>query len=572
MRVLAHTPWRTALALAGVLVALVVLPGRAAAHAQLLSTSPEAGAVLERAPGSVEFKFGEAVEAAFGSVRVFDAEGERVDVGSPVRPDGNDSIGVKLRPGLGDGAYTATYRVLSADSHPISGGFSFSVGETKLVPKSVTELVGRASAPVEVQAVYGAARGVGYLALCLVLGVLAFWRWCLVAPAAGRKGLREAFAGRASRLVSIGVVLGLSTAIVDVVCQAATAAGGGFAEGLTISAIESLADTRSGFWILGRVVIWIAVTIVWFASWSTARQRRVQNTMAVGIVAGAMPALAGHAGATSPRGLMFILDYAHILAMSIWVGGLAAAAFALPAATKLLARADRTRLLVEVLGRFSQLALAAVGVLVATGIAQSIVHLTVVADLWESAFGRALLVKSMLLLVLIGLGAFNRFRVIPQLRRRLDEGDSPGRVGVSLRRSLSAELIVLVLVIGAASALVAYSPAGASSGPYAESALLGRVDAQLVVDPPRRGISALHIYLTEADSGRQFDDFKQLDVSARQSSAGIGPLAATMTKAGPGHYVDNAASFPQSGRWTISLVVRTSDFDQYEHEFELRIR
>ena len=104
-------------------------PGRRRAHALLEGTVPERGAALERAPGQVVLRFSEPVEIAFGAVRVFDAEGAQVQQGEPFHPDGRGGeVAVRLRGDLPDGGYTATYRVVSADSHPVSGGFVFSVG------------------------------------------------------------------------------------------------------------------------------------------------------------------------------------------------------------------------------------------------------------------------------------------------------------------------------------------------------------------------------------------------------------------------------------------------------------
>jgi len=113
----------------GVIALALACPAAAKAHALLEDTSPARGAQLERAPERVSFRFSEPVEAAFGSVRVYDGDGERVDRGSAEHAGGRgDAIAVDLRDGLGDGTYTATYRVISADSHPVRGGFVFTVG------------------------------------------------------------------------------------------------------------------------------------------------------------------------------------------------------------------------------------------------------------------------------------------------------------------------------------------------------------------------------------------------------------------------------------------------------------
>ncbi|WP_259312469.1 copper resistance CopC family protein [Capillimicrobium parvum] len=107
----------------------LALPAAAPAHAQLEGVTPQRGAVAQAAPGAVAFRFDEAVEGNFGAVRVFDARGERVDAGDAYHPGGHgEQIAVHLKPSLGDGTYTATYRVVSADGHVVSGGSTFSVG------------------------------------------------------------------------------------------------------------------------------------------------------------------------------------------------------------------------------------------------------------------------------------------------------------------------------------------------------------------------------------------------------------------------------------------------------------
>ena len=120
-----------------VLALALLLPPRAAlAHAQLEGTTPERGAVVKREPAAVIFRFDEPVEGNFGAVRVYDANGSRVDEGDAFHPDGEGPrLGVHLKPGLPDGSYTATYRVVSADGHIVSSGFVFSIGKAGKAPK-----------------------------------------------------------------------------------------------------------------------------------------------------------------------------------------------------------------------------------------------------------------------------------------------------------------------------------------------------------------------------------------------------------------------------------------------------
>ena len=104
----------------------------ASAHALLKATTPERGARLERAPAQVTLRFSEPVEVAFGAVRVFDSQRREVQAGRAFHPgERGNAVAVRLRDGLGEDGYTVTYRVISADSHPVSGGFVFVVGRRR---------------------------------------------------------------------------------------------------------------------------------------------------------------------------------------------------------------------------------------------------------------------------------------------------------------------------------------------------------------------------------------------------------------------------------------------------------
>src|ERR1700679_4094023 len=126
----------TANALAALVAVALLAPAAASAHARLEATSPPQGAVVKHEPSAVIFTFDEPVEGNFGSVRVYDAKGDRVDEGDAFHPDDEGpKLGVHLKPGLPDGSYTATYRVISADGHIVSSGFVFSIGKAGRTPK-----------------------------------------------------------------------------------------------------------------------------------------------------------------------------------------------------------------------------------------------------------------------------------------------------------------------------------------------------------------------------------------------------------------------------------------------------
>jgi copper transport protein len=584
------------------LAVLVLVPAAAGAHAQLEGTSPARGAVLKTEPRAVVFRFGEAVEGNFGAVRIFDAKGRRVDDGKVVHPGGRGSqVAVGLGPHLAEGTYTATYRVISADSHPVSGGIVFSIGKAGVAGETVADLLAGSSVGPVTETAFGVARGLDYLAIALAVGGLAFllaaWRPALAIAAGAGRGWPEAsavFAARARRLLWLAIALGVVSGVVGIVFQGATAAGSTFWSALNATVVREVLGTRFGtIWGL-RVVAWLLLGGVLLAG-AGARAAAVLRPAAVGAAGVApgpaptrgvlaalavpvaflviSPALAGHATTQHPVAALLPLDVVHVAAMSVWIGGLAMLLFVLPAATRRLEASERSRLLAAVLVRFSPLALACVVALMATGVTQALIHMGGLSPLLDTPFGRAVLIKFVLLLALVALGAVNRQRVVPALRRLAADGQPPGGDGRLLRRTLRAEVALVVVVLGVTSALVSYAPpSSAASGPFSTTTRMGPIELETTLDPARVGANQLHVFLFDARSGAPYTRTKELTVQATLRAKGIGPLQATMHRAGPGHYVADALVLSPGGTWELTVVDRVSDFDEYTKTLKVPVR
>jgi len=569
------------LVIAAVVLALgLALAPEAGAHALVTSTSPARGAALKKEPARVVLRFSESVETSFGAVRVFDAKGRRVDTGATRRPSGS-SVSARLRPGLPDGPYTATYRVVSSDSHPVSGGFTFTIGESGgASAASVADLVDGGGPGTATTTAFQAVRAVGYAAIAATAGGLFFllvvWLPGLRAAAGGDDSWRraaEAMSGRVRRLVVIAAGAGALAAALGIVLQGATASGTSFTGALDGQVLHDVLATRFGRAWTGRLAAFALIGLV-LAVPAAPRRRGPRWLLALPlgylIVA---PALSGHASATD-QWLLVPSDIVHVAAMSAWVGGLAMLVFALPRATRELEPADRTAVLAQCVTRFSTVAVVAVAALVATGVVQSAVQLDAFRDLWESAFGRAVLVKSALLLVLLGLGAYNRQRTRPQLTERARAGATPGDPGVRLRRAIRTEVALLAAVLVVAGALVGYSPTagGASTGPFSVDENLGPARLEMTVDPARVGANEIHLYLFDRRTGAQYDRSKELTVSASLPAKRIGPLSLAARKTGPGHYTVRGASLVPAGDWVLAVESRVSEFDAFDTKVEVPVR
>jgi copper transport protein len=594
------------LALAATLLALLLAPAGASAHAILESTTPPRGATLRAEPPQVVMRFSESVEGNFGAVRVFDAAAKRVDDGHTEHPGGTSSqLAVGLKPGLPHGTYVATYRVISADGHPVSGGLVFSIGAPgAAATPTVADLIGDSGAGPVTQAAFGLARGLTYLATALVLGGLAFllavWLPALRAAAGAEEEWIEAsrgFLARARRLLLGGALLGVVAGAAGIVLQGATAGATTAWQALTPGVVGDVLGTRFGeVWsarVLAFVILAGAAGLLLRGvrdATAPAGLQRValgadglaaaplpRAALALALIPGAFvaiaPALSGHASVQQPVALLFPLDVAHVLAMSVWIGGLVLLLVALPVATRRLQPPDRSRLLAENLIRFSPIALGCVVVLLVTGTIQAIEHIAAWDQLLHTGFGRAVLIKIGLIAVLIAVGAINRRRVIPKLRALGAAATAPGAAGRLLRRTLRAEVALVLAVLGVTAALVSYPPPDSlAGGPFGGSATLGPLRLEATLDPARVGPNELHLYLLRASDGTPFAGTKELTVTLALPAKGIGPLPATAREAGPGHYVVDTVQLVPGGDWQLHVTSRVSAFDQYDTTLKVPVR
>lgn len=595
---------RRGLALAALVLATVcaVAPSGAAAHAYPVGNEPFRDEVFRTGqPAEVVFKFNEPVEASFGAVRVFDTQAQRVDEQKVFRPK-NDSkrIAVKLKPGLRKGSYTATYRLVSSDGHVINGGFVFHLGEPSTSGAlAVADVMQNDASGPALSVALAAVKALDYAAIALALGGLAFLLLCWIPGlrrVAGGSGewaqASQAYARRASVLLLAAVNLGLATGALGILIQGAIVSGQSFFDALQASVVREVLDTRFGtVWGL-KLLAWLGLGAVLLASPRAVPVLRPVSLGADGHVLDRpgparlaalllpatalafMPALSGHASAQEPVAVLFPLDVAHVAAMSLWLGGLVALVALLPAATGRLEPADRARLLSAVLGRFSPVAVLAVLVLALTGTVQAVLHLTSFGQLTSTGFGRAILVKVVLLLGLVALGALNRRRTLPKLDAIARDGGTAGAVGTLLKRTLRAEVALIVAVLATTGALVGYTPPVAAAGAAVVNVeqRIGPLDLTATVEPATVGANTLHLYLFDAKTGAPFDDTKSITAEATLEKAGIGPLDIALRRSGPGHFTADAFQLTLAGDWTIRVVDRVSEFDEYTTTINVPIR
>jgi copper transport protein len=581
---------RTALLLAtllgGWLLAGVVTAGPAAAHATLVSTDPAEGARLERAPDQVTLEFSEGVSLGAGYARVLGPDGARVDSGT-AEVDGT-VLTIPLRADRPDGGYLVTYRVISADSHPISGAYSFVVGDGALVP--VGAAAGEDPTDPVVAVALPAARWLGFAGLALAIGVpgLALLCW----PGGWRSDRLRRLAGWGSATVALA-------AVGSFLLQGPYAAAAGLGSVLDPSLLAATAASEAGRVLLARALLAVGLAVVLLPVWRRglppSRGRvAVAGTLAAGLVAGV--AAIGHPVAGPWPGLAVVVTAVHVAAMAVWLGGLAGLLAAL------LRPATPPGEMAAGLPRFSRIAFAAVVALVVTGVVQAVREVESPTALFATTYGWVLVAKLILVLVVLGAAGVSRVWVQQRLgvrRARPGSGRSltahafaaptsagdpdpgtPERVAAdarghvqsenaaehvpALRRSVLVELVLAAVVLALSAVLVGTPPARAAVAEPVDVVLPLQGSAgpdgsvQLSVDPARPGANTLHLYLFD-DTGRLTQP-AGIRVTLTEAEQAIGPLDVDLQPAGPGHYVADGMTIPGAGRWTLTVTVRLDEF------------
>ncbi|MFT4082612.1 MAG: copper resistance protein CopC [Nocardioides sp.] len=516
-----HLPVRV---VAGTLLAavLILIGGPAGAHAVLESSSPAPDAVLHAAPSQVLLRFDEPVGLLSTSLQVIGPDGSEVQQGEAAHQgDATDTVAVPVE-ATATGTYLVSYRVISADSHPVSGAYTFSVGKAGVVPAASPEsgdrLVGIA---------LGVARGLGYAGAALLLGGLVFLAWC-------RPGRRPT---SVHRLLLAGAALLSVGAAAAFGLKGPDDAAVGISHTVDTDLWREVIGTTYGVATLVRLALGL-LALVLLVRLRPDPPSRGSITATAGLLV-AVPltfAFAGHANAGHPRWLTLASTWAHVTAMSVWLGGLVAL-FAL--------LRDRSDGVLPAARRYSALGLAAVTTLVVTGIYQAWDQVRSWGALQHTDYGRELLVKVILVVAVLTVAASSRAAVW----RRPD----PAR----LRRTVAVEAVGLAAVIGVTSALVATQPAASAYRPTVHRELTVMGDrVAITAEPTADRTVDLSVQVT--DGGAPTTP-KQLSLALYRG--GLGPLAVKLTRAGTGSYGGTVA-VPVAGEWTLRVSLRTTAVDE----------
>jgi copper transport protein len=544
----------------------------ALAHATVAGSDPADSSRLQAVPAKVTMTFSEDISVGAGFLKVVDSKGNTVSSGAATS-NGRD-VSVAMGTGLGDGSYIVSYRITSADSHPIDGAYAFVVGDGPLVAATGSVVGGGTDGLVS--AVFTVARWISFVGIVL-FGGLAFlvlcWPRGRVDPLA-RKLIWYGWWG-----TTAGAVLGL-------ILQGPYAAGTGLIDLLNLGLLKTTLATTYGRMLCGRLVLLGALAVLTVrimrapertAEKSRARDEDLAAICGLGVLAtyGGV----GHAAAGSTPTLALLSDTTHLAAASVWLGGL------VMLAACLLPR-RRTGELAEALPRFSKLALGCVAALTVTGTYQAWREIWPIPALWSTAYGQILIAKVTGFLLIVAVAYFSRQAVLRRYVRpvvhALSVKEEDGTVGSvatistpeaeavdedrrmirRLRASVGLELLLGVVVLALAAVLVSQAPARTSYVKPVDKTvqLASGGTATVKITPVKVGSNTVSIDVFDTQ-GKPVDA-KAVTATLALPSQQYGPLAVSIGHAGTGQYSTTGAALTKPGNWELVVRVQMSEFDR----------
>jgi copper transport protein len=566
------------------------------AHAALASTYPAEGSVVPKQPEQVTATFDEPIHMTVSSLEVYSPDGDRADDGDTTLAN-PEEIAVTLLPGLGHGTYTGVWHVISADTHPVSGEFTFSIG----APSATHVPALQASPNNVVSAAFTVIRWLEYMTFALLCGAIAFLIICW--PAGARRvGV--------IRLVTYSWAGLLASTLLGLLIQGPYAANEGLGQLFNAQLVQATLDSKLGTMSQARELMAFlaggAASLLLPRLPGAGRRARIGLGVTWAILTTAVAAswaLYDHAstGVQAPWGGV-PADIVHLDAMAVWIGGLAVlAGFAL--------RGPSDKGVATAVPRFSSISLACVAAIVASGAYQTWREVGAWQALVDTSYGRLILAKVTGLVVLIALGYLARHYIQRGLRPAgagllaapvmvgpstgagatdadgapdaADAADAAGPAPAPdaptgpewrpamgmLRRSVAVELLVAAVILAFTSILVnvatgreAYAPTFTASHPLNIGGAGGAGSVQVTgavhvfVGPARLGPNTIDVYFTGAH-GRSYVP-AEVTAALSYPAGHLGPTPVTLTTTAPGQYQSQSAVLGNTGQWTLTVTVR----------------
>ncbi|EAD5764350.1 TPA: copper resistance CopC/CopD family protein [Listeria innocua] len=527
-----------------VLYILIVPVQHVSAHAYLENSNPADQSHIKTAPEKVTLVFNEEIEADFPLIEVKDSSGKQVETGkTSVSKKNNHMVEASLPAELKADVYSVSWRVVSADGHAVTGIISFKLGDTKATFQESE--VPSCGADLQISSIQ---KAILYIGFSLFIGVLVFG----LGLYPRKEQISEKISGRLKKVTWIALALLGVALFMQLFVQTSITTGVSISESFGPSKLAAFLTTKTGYIWISEFIVWLLLAIFTIMMFFKNKQwswfALLTESALIGYLIFAK-AQNGHAAASADKIVSITADMLHMIAASVWVGGILVLLFVLP-------KTGKAR---EVWSRFAIIAIIAVASILVSGLLMAVMNIGQMSNLFTTNYGKILLFKIglFLLMALLGLGHY--------IYLKLKNKKLPFK-------TILIELIIGTIILIVASVLTnVQTPPPPAPKAFDETIAAEGENAKinLRVEPATVGQNQFIITFTSAD-GATKTDFEQVTITTKSTKTD--EKATFQAKlANENQYFAEGLYINQTGKWEITVHGLTKDFTDINQTFTTNI-
>ncbi|HBM3484962.1 TPA: copper resistance protein CopC [Listeria innocua] len=527
-----------------ILYLLIVPVQHVSAHAYLENSNPADQSHIQIAPEKVTLVFNEEIEADFPLIEVKDSSGKQVETGkTSVSKKNNHMVEASLPADLKADVYSVSWRVVSADGHAVTGIISFKLGDTKATFQASE--VPSSGADLQISSIQ---KAILYIGFSLFIGVLVFG----LGLYPRKERISEKISGRLKKVTWIALALLGMALFMQLFVQTSITTGVSISESFGLSKLAAFLTTKTGYIWISEFIVWLLLAIFTIMMFFKKKQwswfALLTESALIGYLIFAK-AQNGHAAASADKIVSITADMLHMIAASVWVGGILVLLFVLP-------KTGKAR---EVWSRFAIVAIIAVASILVSGLLMAVMNIGQMSNLFTTNYGKILLFKIglFLLMALLGLGHY--------IYLKLKNKKLPFK-------TILIELIIGTIILIVASVLTnVQTPPPPAPKAFEETIAAEGENAKinLRVEPATVGQNQFIITFTSAD-GATKTDFEQVTITTKSTKTD--EKATFQAKlANENQYFAEGLYINQTGKWEITVHGLTKDFTDINQTFTTNI-
>ncbi|PEC21403.1 copper resistance protein [Bacillus cereus] len=526
-------------------VFIILIPKNASAHAYVVKSNPAENETLKKAPSVVKIEFDEDIQVShFNTLFVRDSSGKRVDLKDAHIDKGNKKLlEAGLKENLKNGLYSIQWKAISADGHPIQGVIPFRVGLAEAGADDVqVEEMGYVP---QIDMIME--RSILYTSFSLFLGVL-FFNLILY------KGNATSVQSRSKRIIWISLFGIFISLLFNLPLQAKINADVSWLEAFDPFLLkETLQLSVFGYvWITQMALISMLMIVTFFAvkreKLSSFKVWSIPIVLFIGLLV--MKAFNSHAYGLKFKEIAVVMDFLHLFAASLWIGGLSSIILLLRKED------DKWTMYWNVIKRFSPWATGAVIVILLTGLFNSTFFIPTIHSLFDTKYGLALLAKILLFVCMGILGIIHYVKGKMRAQKRL---------GATLRVEFIVGVIIFLIV---AFMTNIQTPPMPPTGPFTESKQLDNgYELTLHVSPNKVGQNTFHITLKD-ENGQPVTDMEQMILTTQSLDMNMGKGSFNVSAVSPGEYEAEGMYINMTGNWNIHVHGLTKSLDSFDTDYK----